>query len=240
MSAREVSGDFEQLLARWRALDAHPPTPALAQRLRALRAWQAARLAHTYQDLAREPQYAAAVSFFLSELYGPQDFTDRDRELERALSPLRRALPGSLLVVLAQAIELDLLTAELDRAMLPHLAEGPLTGAVYAAAYRALGRVAARRRQIALTVGIGEDLERLVQHPWIGLALRAAAVPARAAGFGVLQQFLERGFSAFRRMGNAQPLLDAIRERETRLMEGLLSGAGPLPHMPTAAGALHG
>jgi hypothetical protein len=227
VSPGDAGAEFEQLLARRRALAACPLAPALAPRLRALRAWQAARLAQTYEDLAREPRYAAAVSFFLSDLYGSQDFTRRDLELERALRPLRRALPGSLLAVLAKAIELDVLTVELDRGMLEHLADGPLTAAAYAAAYRALGRAAARQRQIALTVGVGEDLERLVRQRWIALALRAAAVPARAAGFALLQGFLERGFAAFRDMGSAQLLLLAIRERETRLMETLLADGVP-------------
>ena len=57
-------------------------------------------------------------------------------------------------------------------------------------------------------------------------ALRAAHVPAHAAGFGVLQDFLERGFAAFRNMSEAAPLLRKIRERETQLMEQLFSGGG--------------
>ncbi len=41
---------------------------------------------------------------------------------------------------------------------------------------------------------------------------------------GALQGFLEPGFAAFRRMKAAQPLLQAIRDRETRLMDALLRG----------------
>jgi len=239
MSAAE-SGEFEQLLARQRALDSQPPTAGDTERLHALRAWQGERLAHTYQDFARERRYARAVAFFLNDLYGPQDFTRRDLELRRALRPLRRALPTSLLAVLAKAIELDLLTVELDRAMLPQLADGAITEATYAAAYRNLGREADRKRQIALTLSIGEDLERLVRDRWIRLALRAAAMPARAAGFGVLQGFLEHGFAAFRRMENAQPLLIAIGERETRLMEGLLRDAAAADPVTGTESAAHG
>jgi hypothetical protein len=226
MSGPAPSESLEGLLARRRVLDAAraAQTPQLAERLRALQAWQTARLAATYEDLRRHPRYTEAVQFFLSDLYGAQDFTRRDHELSRAVSPLRRTLPASLLEVLARAIELDVLTVELDQGMVAHLAQGPVTDASYAAAYRAVGRAAARQRQIDLTVGIGEDLQQLVRHRWIGVALRAAHLPARAAGFGVLQQFLEHGFAAFHRMGDAQPLLQAIRERETRLMQALLQG----------------
>jgi len=212
-----------QLLERRRALEARSQqTPALTARWRALRTWQAARLARTYAALRQDPRFAAAVEFFLNDLYGPQDFARRDRELARALSPLQRALPAGLRAVLAKAIELDVLTAELDQDMVARLPEGRVTETSYATAYRAVGRPAARQRQIDLTVGIGADLERLVRRRWIGLALRAAHVPARAAGLAVLHSFLERGFSAFRRMGSAEPLLRAIREQETRFRDALL------------------
>ncbi len=174
----------------------------------------------------------------MSDLYGPQDFTRRNRELSRALGALRRALPAAFLRVLARAIELEVLTAALDRGMALRLA-GPLDNVSYAIAYRALGRAAARRRQIELTVSIGAELARLVQLRWTALVLRAAHLPAHAAGFGALQGFLERGFSAFRRMKNAQPLLQAIQDRETRLMEALLRDQPALAALLSSQGPAH-
>lgn len=239
MTGQPPDADIERLLARRRALETgFPATAAVSARLRALRAWQVRRLARTYADLRGDPRYTEAVEFFLNDLYGPQDFRRRDQELSRAIVPLRRALPAPLLAVLARAIELDVLTVELDQAMLGQLRDRPLTDDSYATAYRALGQAAARRRQIDLTVSIGAALERLVRHRWIGVALRAAHLPARAAGFGVLQQFLERGFAAFLRMGNAQPLLAAIRERETELMNRLLGGESDAGSHPTPEQAL--
>lgn len=235
MTGQPPGTDIERLLARRRALaTGSPATAAVSARLRALRAWQAHRLARTYEDLRGDPRYTQAVEFFLNDLYGPQDFSRRDQELSRAVVPLRSALPASLLAVLASAIELDVLTLELDQGMIGQLGDRPLTEASYAMAYRALGEAATRRRQIELTVSIGAALERLVRHRWIGLALRAAHLPARAAGFGVLQRFLERGFAAFLHMGNAQPLLAAIRERETGLMDRLLAGEPAAGSLPTS------
>ncbi len=231
-------GNLERLLARQQVLATRPRTAALDQRLRSLRAWQAARLARTYDDLRRDPRYAPAVEFFMSDLYGPQDFTRRNRELSRALGGLRRALPAAFLRLLASAIELEVLTALLDRGMAIRLA-GPVNAVSYASAYRALGRAAARRRQIELTVSIGTELARLVQLRWTALALRAAHLPAHAAGFGALQEFLERGFAAFHRMNNAQPLLQAIREREARLMEALLRGEPALANLLSTEAPTH-
>ena len=76
----------------------------------------------------------------------------------------------------------------------------------------AIGRTDARRRQIDLVVSIGTDLERLVAFPLVGVALWAARIPAHLAWYSVLQNFLERGFDAFRRMGAARVLLRSQRQ----------------------------
>jgi len=219
--------NLERLLAQKKAIEGEiAATPAYARGLQDLRVWQAGRLAQTYADLRREPRYSAAVEFFLRDLYGPQDMSRRDRDLSRALSYFKRVLPVAALEVLELAVTLDVLSAELDQAMAEQLANGPLTDAAYAEAYCRVGRASERRRQIKLLIGIGEGLERIVRNRWIGAALLAARVPARAAGLGELQGFLERGFAAFRKMKGAQPLLKVIRARETQLMDELFGGAG--------------
>ena len=43
--------------------------------------------------------------------------------------------------------------------------------------------------------------------------------PARLAGFGELQDFLERGFRAFRHMEDASEFLDTIERRETQILD---------------------
>lgn len=214
---------LETLLSRKRELEAGVSArPALRARIRELRAWQADRLAGTYRDFSLEERYAKAVAFFLTDLYGPHDTSARDAQLVSALDHLERALPRSLLHVLEQAVELDVLTAELDRGVAERLAAGPVTGKTYAAAYRAAGQRAARERQIELVSEIGAALERAVRRPAVNLALRLARIPAQALGFGALQDFLERGFAAFRAMPEAAWFLRAIRERETELNDALL------------------
>jgi hypothetical protein len=197
----------------------------IVRRLSELRAWQAARLAGTYEDLRLDPRYTAAVDFLLTDLYGPQDFVRGDDDVVRAWGRLKGGLPDAALEVLAQALELQVLNAKLDQAMATRLAPGILSELSYANAYRVVGRAEARQRQIELVVGIASDLSRLVAFPLIGLALRVAHAPAHLAGFGALQDFLERGFAAFYRMGDALVLIDAIQARETALMHRLFGGA---------------
>jgi len=219
-----ITAEADVLLERKRALEMGA-APQLKQRLAELRAWQAARLARTYSDLHAETRFRAAIEFFLNDLYGPHDFARRDEELARAWRRLGRVLPRSAVQTVTQAVELDLLSTALDHALAGYLCPGALTDATYAQAYRQTGQEDSRRRQIELIVGIGKDLNSLANRSWARVALKAAHVPAHAAGLGTLQDFLERGYESFRRIGDARYLLETIRERETLTMRALFDGA---------------
>lgn len=215
--------DPQHLLARKLQLERQAAADAeLSGRLESVRLWQSHRLEQTYADLRHQSRFAAALDFFLSDLYGPEDFSRRDADLKRALGKLQRALPARLLDLLGMALELQVLTVELDQQLAAALPSTHIDMDSYAAAYRCVGREEDRRHQINLIVRIGHELAAIVRHRWIGLALRAAHNPARLAGFATLQQFLERGFEAFVRMGDAEELFGIIRQRETALMRSLL------------------
>jgi hypothetical protein len=64
-----------------------------------------------------------------------------------------------------------------------------------------------------------------VRKPFVGATLKLMHRPAHLAGLADLQDFLERGFAAFRRMGGAGEFLAALRARETALMRELLRPA---------------
>jgi hypothetical protein len=195
-----------------------------------LRRWQALRLARTYADLSASERYGPATAFFLSDLYGDRDFTERDRSLERAYPLLVKVLPDAALLPVARAIELHALTAELDHALCEALLEEPgiksgITEAAYARAYRRCANRAQRLRQIELLLAVGERLDRVVGKPLLQRLLRLARKPARLGGFAALQDFLERGFAAFKEMGGAGEFLATIEQRETRILEQLFASA---------------
>jgi hypothetical protein len=228
MSRTDIAEGVERLIERKNGLVHRAGAVPLAERLQELRAWQAARLARTYADLSVDPLAGDAVRFFLTDLYGPQDLSRRDQDMTRAWRLLKRALPPRMLEVLSMAMELDVLSVELDLEVAERLRPGPLTEKAYAEAYRAVGRPEARRRQIGLIVDIGRALVRAVRTPFVGLALRAAHGPARLAGLGALQDFLERGFAAFQKLPDPTELLMTIQRREMRIMQSLLAG-GTIP-----------
>jgi len=200
--------------------------PDLAARHLALKLWQAERLAATYADLLDHPLYHDAAAFFLSDLYGPKDYSKRDADVARILPKLTAMLPAAALSTIADAVELDAVSEELDAAIaaqLPPHAFAAMTAEAYAEAYRACDNRAVREQQIALMRHIGDALDGLTRLPLLEGTLRLMRGPAKLAGFAHLQSFLERGFGAFKRMGGAAPFLDTVQSRETRLMEALFA-----------------
>lgn len=204
---------------------------AAPARLAELKAWQSARLRATYADVAEAPRYRAATSFFLDDLYGPKDFSGRDQAMLRIVPAMTRILPASALATASLAIELEALSEDLDQRATAMLRAGPIDAERYAEAYRLGSRREERERQIDLIIAVGERLDMLVKKPLIGRTLRLMRAPAHLAGLHDLQEFLERGFEAFRAMGGAGEFLQLVRSRETDILSRLFSGR-PLPSSP--------
>lgn len=138
---------------------------------------------------------------------------------------MEKSLPPQAMEILHDALELEVLTFELDTAVAAAIGCEKIDPQRYATAYRTVGRRADRERQIDLIVDLARRLGRMVHHAWIGRLLRLARRPAEAAGFAMLQSFLERGFDAFRQLGDATDFIAAIEARERGLMERLFSVA---------------
>ena len=200
--------------------------PGLARKLLQLARWQSARLAHTYDDLARSPRYADAIAFFRSDLYGAADFARRDADLARAAPAMTRLLPERVLATVGQAIELNILSQQIDQRLLAHLPAGggPFTVADYCHAYRTLDNREERLQQLRLSEEFGAALDVYVTKPFLRGALVMMRHPARAAGLSALQAFLERGFAAFRKMRGATEFLATIDRRERALMDTIFAG----------------
>jgi hypothetical protein len=207
--------------------DERAANPIVAGAIDRLRAWQAARLRQTYADLAAQPRYAPAIGFFEQDLYGSGDFSRRDADLLRVVPAMVRVLPQEVVSCVAQAIELNALSHELDLLLLARLprADAAFSVADYCRAYRRAGEFSARRRQIELIGEVGAALDRYVHKRLVRTSLTLMRKPAHMAGLGALQEFLERGVAAFRAMRGAGTFLTTIRERETALLDAIVGGS---------------
>jgi hypothetical protein len=216
---------------------------ALAPELALLREWQSARLARSHADLLADLRYAPACRFFLADVYAARDFTQRDHDISRIYHSMRRVLPPEMRRSLELVMELNIITTSLDHTLLIELLAGPdgaatlsqLSVAEYTAAYRRCANYDERRRQIELIGTTGRAIDRLVHRPAVGLALRLARGPALLGGWHELQDFLERGYHAFRHMKAADRFLEIITGRELLFLDRIFAGE-PEPFTISAEG----
>ena len=207
----------------------------LGERVLHVKHYQQARFAHSYADLLSHPRYADAARFFLDDLYGPGDFSQRDAQFARIVPALVRLFPREVVNTVETLTALHALSEQLDNEMARHIDAIPLTAAAYVAAWRRTGQPASRQRQIKLMLDVGRALDVYTRRPLLRHSLRAMRVPARAAGLSALQGFLESGFATFRAMGGAQEFLAQIAQRESAMAEtlfGAASAADPLEQLP--------
>ncbi|MCI1190361.1 hypothetical protein MOJ79_00715 [Calidifontimicrobium sp. SYSU G02091] len=205
---------------RARAADA-----GLAAAVVRVKAYQQKRFETTYADLLADPRYAAAARFFLQELYGPHDFTQRDAQFARIVPGLVRLFPREVVDTVTHLAALHALSEELDTLMGRALGARALDRAVYVELWQHVGRAHDRKRQIELMHRVGLDLDAYTRNPLLRHSLRMMRAPARLAGLDALQRFLESGFDTFRAMRGAQSFLATIVRRETSLAERLFAAA---------------
>jgi hypothetical protein len=197
------------------------PNQALAN----IKAWQSERLAATYADLRGSARYANATQFFLKDLYGDRDHSQRDKDLLRVFPTMVKVLPEQGVMTAARAIEVDLLSETLDRRLAASHGDRPVSETSYCEAYRAAGTQAERERQIELILDVGERLDALVNKAWLYATLKLMRAPAKAAGLGELQSFLERGADAFKSMNGATVFLQTIATRERKIAQAIFSSS---------------
>ena len=202
-----------------RALDA-----ALGDSVARVKAFQHHRFAATYSDLTASARYQAATYFFLEDIYGPGDFSQRDTQFARVVPALVRLFPGEIVETVAELAELHGLSERLDTAMGQRLGSSTLDGSKYGDLWRSVGDPPTRFRQIDLIVSVGSALDGYTRKALLRQTLRLMRRPAQAAGLGSLQAFLERGFDTFRAMRGATEFLDLIATRERELAELLFGG----------------
>jgi len=198
-----------------------------------LRKWQTQRLQHTYEDMLNNPKYRPACEFFLSDIYSARDFSQRDFDAEQLHAIFARYLPEPTLYLLADAIQMNRLTDELDRELIKVIVDkwginNQITPQIYTQAYRICDNFDRRTEQIDLLVKILYEVGKYARNPLVGVASRLARRPARRAGWEEVYDFFERGYAALRHMKDVSAFVNTIKEREKRILDQIFS-AHPTP-----------
>lgn len=197
--------------------------PMLLAARTALKQYQSGRLAETHADLLANPNTHDAAQFFLEELYGAHDLSQRDVDLERIIPTLQKMLSYESLHTITEAIVLDALSERLDTAMARVLGTD-FTEGMYIAAYRTATTREERARQLDLVQQLGDSLCQLVKIPLLAVTLTIMKGPAKLAGLGDLHQFLDRGFTTFKKMRAPAKFVDTIVGRERAVMANIYDG----------------
>lgn len=213
--------------------------PGLRERVDAIKAYQQQRFRKTYADLLADPRFKHAALFFLEELYGPDDFSERDAQFTRIVPALVRLFPDEIVRTVETLAALHALSERLDTQMARCVPTLPITSVNYISAWQATGQPEVRRRQIELIQDIGQALDRYTRNPVLRHSLRLMRGPAKAAGLAALQSFLERGFDTFREMRGAEPFLSIVDKREESLREALFSADATALASGTSANLPH-
>lgn len=227
--ADQIHRAFHEIALLRSANESHPSRSVT---LRAVKAYQSKRFQETYHDLLASEAYEPACDFFLTEVYGDQDFSQRDREFERIAKSIERMFPRNILEMAIDLAELHALTELLDTRMAEAMeslgympGQVPLDNVTYAVAWRMSQLTAQRTQQLKMVLDLGKRLERITTTRGIRLTLKAMRLPARAANLAALQDFLEKGFETFSELaqlkGRTNFFLKTIEEREETWIRSL-------------------
>jgi len=185
--------------------------------------WQMAYLLTFFIDLHERPGYAEAIDFTMSDLAGVR-ISRRDRDLERASPVITRMLPRKALETIAAAAKLNARVLEVNLGIFRHLQiDGELPAEISERAYCVACREASSLDEclglVHLATNLGGTLKTLIKVPLLGAMLRAMRGPAHATGFGVLQDFLESGYTKFKEIPDIDHFLSEIEARMTEVFE---------------------
>lgn len=212
--------------------------PPLMTAVHAVKRLQAQRFAGSYADMLQtsDQGYASAARFFMTELYGARDYSQRDAQFSRIAGTIEKLFPAKVSALALALAELHALSEELDHAMgsawiaikrestNTDFTRGKIAfqAQTYTRIWRTVARPKDRHAQLRIVLGIGVELGRLTQTLGLRSLIRMMRGPASAAGLRTLHTFMENGFDTFAALaktpGGVNGFLGMIEARESALM----------------------
>ena len=194
--------------------------PALLRRYECFLEWQIAYSLPFYSEFEDDPATAAAVEFVVSDLIGT-GVSARDADMARVVPIMVRLLPARALKALASAMELNARALAINLDVCRQLFEridvtAGCSERDYCAAFREATTLDECKELIDLTTTLGHALNGLVHSPLLKATLHTMHYPAHAAGFGAMQDFLEKGYLTFSAIEDVNYFLERF---EARMLE---------------------
>lgn len=233
---KHSAAKFRDAIARSNELHKHYLNdPKLYRSYDRFTRWQFDYMLPFFDDLLGPKGYKEAIDFVVSDLAGV-GVSERDQDIERAAPVIVRTLPAHPLETAAAAVELNVGALEINLAIWRGLlVDGELPEAItetdYCASCRRFSSYEECMALVNLANELGATLKTLVRIPLIGGLLKSMRRPARAAGFGALQAFLEKGFITFREISDIDRFLTVSHKRMDEIFDHVYHS--PLPGAET-------
>ena len=215
--------NLQQHLNRFWALPHHNDA-ALNTKLKEVQSWQQARIKRTHSALFEQPKNKPMADYFLTQLYGGDEFKILAEQLGRILpkaKKLERLAKESALEAGSMGIQASILAIELDL----HLAQWllaqdlPVNEENMLTAYRAVDEADERRIQIN---NLKDVCYRTDKHLNSFILKKAFAIAKGAAyrhGYQPLYDFIDAGFKAMKPLSSVSSFIEPFCERELEIID---------------------
>ncbi|MBH0007013.1 MULTISPECIES: FFLEELY motif protein [unclassified Psychrobacter] len=215
--------DLQQHLTRFWALP-HHQDDELNTKLKDVQSWQQARLKKTHRALFEQPKNQLMAEYFLTQLYGGEEFKLLAEQLARILpkaKKLERLAKESALEAGSMGIQAAIYAIELDLHLAQWLLDQnlPVDEDNMLAAYRAVNEEKERRVQIANLKDVCYRTDKHLNSFMLKKAFALAKSTAYRHGYQPLYDFMDAGFKAMKPLKSVSDFIEPFCERELMIID---------------------
>ena len=220
--------ELQQHLTHYRSLPYHDDAE-LNAKLDEVQAWQRARIQRTHSALFEQPENKPMAEYFLTKLYGGEEFKLLADQLNRILpkaKKLERLAKESALETGSMAIQAAILAIELDLHLAQWLIEKdlPVNEENMLAAYRAVDESAERRVQISNLKDVCYRTDKYLNSFMLRKAFGLAKGAAYRHNYQPLYDFINAGFNAMKPLKSVSGFIDPFCARELMIIDQVHAG----------------
>lgn len=215
--------DLQQHLTRFWALP-HHQDEALNTKLKAVQSWQQARLQRTHRELFEQPKNQLMADYFLTQLYGGEEFKLLAEQLARILpkaKKLERFAKESALDAGSMGIQAAIFAIELDLHLAQWLLDNdlPVNEDTMLTAYRAVNEENERRLQIANLKDVCYRTDKHLNSFMLKQAFSLAKGTAYRHGYQPLYDFIDTGFKAMKPLSSVSRFIEPFCTQELSIID---------------------
>ena len=214
--------NLQQHLNRFWALPHHEDA-ALNKKLHEVQSWQQARIKRTHSALFEQPKNQLMADYFLTQLYGGDEFKVLAEQLGRILpkaKKLERLAKESSLEAGSMGIQASILAIELDLHLAQWLLEQELTvnEENMLLAYRTVDEADERRVQIHNLKDVCYRTDKDLNSFMLKKAFAMAKGAAYRYNFQPLYDFIDSGFKAMKPLKSVSSFIEPFCARELEVI----------------------